>query len=430
MDYPLIYISAFICTYLISNFINISGQSVSLIINIICLIIITPYISSLLKIRVYFISILLILVIPLVSYVINYHGQDYSGLLFWLKRAVSGVITIGAGIILFTRVQKLTLVYFAETIFIIISSCILLSWSYPIEALYFFTGADEVRWGDLSTINTIAPSGTFIDVNNTGVALVGSYLVCHTMYILAKGQVNDTLLHIVFFDALLSICILIGGSRSTMIIGSLCLAIIYIVRIKKIFDKKNITVKKKVILNILFLAFGIILLANIFPNIFANIFGSYGAERIYGYINGNESNSAFESSELRVEAAKYALNLFSNNLFGISFDAVELQGVILPHNMFIYYAVTNGLVALIFYIYAIYAIICSVNKRRLQWLSGCYLVVIIGFSLFLHTFIEHKTFPLLIMGVIYLFLDDSSSFPHKMSIFRDALKCNPIPKIH
>ena len=396
--------------YLVGNVLNLSGQQVSLILDLVCLVLITPYKSLLLNTRLFSLSAILVLIIPFISYVINYHAQDFSELFFWFKRAVSSVITIGAGVVLITRLKNQKMAVYAEFIFIIICSSVVYSWLYPNEAIYLFAMESQGLWDDLLQINVTAPAGTFINVNDTGVALVGSYLVWNT--IMATSKAKPSLLHIMFLDLLLCLCVLIGGSRSTFIIGFFCIALTYFFRIPK---RAVISLTGRIQQIII-----VIFILNIVLVLFPDIFSSYGVVRISDFINSNESSYSLESKDLRWGALMYSINLFLNNLLGLSFDTDALKNVLLPHNTFVYYGVTNGIFALIYYIYVLYIIISSVHVKGLQWLSACYAIFLVGFSLFVHTLIDSKTFSWLIIGAIYFI----TKHPPYFTANRDNLQNN------
>lgn len=389
--------------YMIGSILGISGPQVSAIVNAICLAIVALNLDSLLRMRLLVLTIVIIVVIPFIGYLTNYHAQDVSHLMFWFKRAATVIIILAAGLILTTRVSNQTLVIYTELLLIIVYSLVLYSWWSPYEALALFTAEDEDRWGELATKSISGAAGPFVNVNGAGFALVSMYVAYYAF--LARSKTQPGFLHSALLDGLLLICILIGGSRGTFVIGFMCVVVVNLyygnqgIRTKYTQSRSVFRIRAKRLSSI-FMVFviGSLLL------FFTDVSGSSGATRIFSFLSGNEEMSSYESTVERVAAVSYALDIFLENpILGVGFDAEELRNVILPHNMLVYYGVTNGIIGMALFVYFIYKVIKNITEVvDSACLSACYLLVLVGFSFLSHSVIEEKNFPWIIVAAVYL----------------------------
>lgn len=386
--------------YFIGTILHVSGQQVSAIVNIFGFVIMALHFNTILKTPLIGLTILVIFVVPLIGYVANYQGQDFTGLLFWVKRVGINVITLGVSAVLVDRLSNRSLVYLSEVFFIGTCASVLYSYFYPEEALTLFTSGDEERWGDLSQISTSRASGMFINPNSAGIAMVICYLVYHIF--LVTSSIRPSLMYASILDVLLILCILLTGARSTLPIGVLCVIVLnffqsnYSVTLKSV--QPNNLYKNKI--RRLFYLSGFLLFGSI---IFSEIFSSIAVERIVSSFTGKSDDEALDSTELRMVAIKYGLRLiFENPIFGVGFEGREIQNVILPHNMFVYYAEINGIFLGSIYIYFIYVILKKIRTTNFIWLKMCIVILIIGFSFFSHTIIFDKPFPWLIVAAVHL----------------------------
>jgi hypothetical protein len=389
--------------YLFGYFLNVSGQQISLIVNAICLAIVVLNIDKLLRIRLLILTLILVVVIPFLGYLANYYGQDSSHLVFWFKRAATVIVILATGLIVTTRVSNETLVIYTEILLIIICCLVLYSWWRPYDALVMFTAEDEERWGELATISRSGAAGAFINVNNAGIAMVGMYVAYQAFLVTSKIQPG--LVHSALLDGLLLICILIGGSRGTFAIGFMCIAVVNLYygnqgnSNKYVQPISTFSIRAKRLSSIVM----VILIGGVLMFI-TDASGSSGAGRILDFLSGTEGLSSYESTVERFAAVAYALDIFYENpILGVGFDAEELRNVILPHNMIVYYGVTNGIFGAVFFVHFISKIISSITARVGSVSLGiCYVLVLGGFSFLSHSLIEEKNFPWLIVAAAYL----------------------------
>lgn len=384
--------------YAVGSFLNLSGQDVSAITNSACLLIILMHFNMVLKTPLISLSTLLVFIIPLIGYFVNYYGQDLSSLLFWAKRAGSIIIMLGACAILVGRLSGHALVNLSLFFFILNCVCVLYSYFFPQEALLLFTAGNEEQWGDLTTRSVSGASGSAINVNDTGFYLITTYLSYHTF--ITSSSIYPTNWRAALIDTLLLTCVLLGGSRGTFFIAALCIPLISFFQTKKGTFKKNndqnyFKTNFKYLVYISCFVFAL--------SFFISFSDSSGMERITNFLSGQEDDSSTESTNYRRNAIMNGLNTFIENPFiGVGFDSAELKNIILPHNMFIYCAETNGFIAFVLYIFFIYTILKLIKKAGFLWLSTAFAIVIVGFSLLMHSVFDAKTFPWLIISAAYL----------------------------
>jgi hypothetical protein len=392
--------------YAVGSFLNLSGQDVSAITNSACFLIILINLNKVLKTPLIAISTLLVFVIPLIGYFVNYYGQDLSSLLYWAKRSGSFVITLGACAILVERLSGRALVNLSLLFFILNCVCVLYSYLFPQEALLLFTAGNEEQWGDLTTISVSGASGSGINVNDTGFYLITTYLSYHIF--ITSSNIYPTNWRSALIDSLLLTCVLLGGSRGTFIIAILCIPLISFYQATQGAFKKNnyqnyFKTKFKYLAYISCFVFAL--------SFFISFSDSSGMERITNFLSGQEDNFSIKSTDYRRNAMMVGLNTFIENPFiGVGFDSPELKNIILPHNMFIYYAETNGFIAFVLYIFFIYTILKLIKKAGFLWISTAFAIVIVGFSLLMHSVFDAKTFPWLIISAAYLIQKRQRSF--------------------
>lgn len=376
-----------------------TGQQVSMIVNILCFVFVVGNLLVLIRLQIFNQMLMLLLLIPLAAYSINYQGQDFSDLSAWFKRAIFGVVNFGACILLFYRVSGRTLVIFSELTLLITCGLVVYSWINPLESLYLFTGGADEQWGDVLVFNVNSVGGSFVNPNSAGVALVGLYLTYHVF--LKKIEIVLDPFHILFIDILLIGCILVGGSRSSFIIGASCVLANALFRRFQMMTPKEgaaLAITPWSIRDVLLICF--ILAAG--AAFLSSLYDSIGAIRIFNLFKGEEDGSALDSTEARIVALQAALEIFTvNPFFGIGFDSRELKGAMLPHNTLAYYAVTNGIFALAFILIFVYSLLSRVVKVGLPSMSICYIVFLVGNIFTSHTFFEEKPFPWIIAGIMY-----------------------------
>lgn len=389
--------------YMIGSILSISGQQISAIVNAICLVIVILNIDKLLRIRFLSLAIVLVIVIPFMGYIANYYAQDFSHLMFWLKRSTTVIIILASGLILITRVSNETLAIYTEFILIITCSLVLYSWWSPYDALVLFTAGDEERWGELASKSISGAAGAFINVNGAGFALVSMYVAYQAF--LSTSRTQPGIVHSALLDGLLLICILIGGSRGTFVIGLMCVVVINLyygnqgTLTQYIHFISNFRIRVKRLSSIF-----MVCIIGGFLLIFTDVSEYSGVIRIINFLSGSEEMSSYESTVERAVAVSYALDIFLENpFFGVGFDAEELRNVILPHNMLVYYGVTNGIIGVVFFVYFIYKIIKDIMANGgSPCLSICYFLALVGFSFLSHSVIEEKIFPWLIVAAVYI----------------------------
>jgi hypothetical protein len=389
--------------YFVGSLIGLSGQQVSGVVGALSLLILfkegAKLKNSLIRSRIIRLTLLTILIVPLLGYLVNYHGQSFDVLMFWLKRVVSIIVTLGAATILIDRLEFNKLARFAE--FLLIATCgsVLFSFLFPTEALIAFTGEQEI-WGDLSNTSTSRAFGFSLNANDAGFSMV----VCYVCYIgiLTRNHMSRTMKHAVAVDFIFIISVMLTGSRSiasiSLLLVLLC-AFTYLDHKAVLSSTFSTSEWKRSVRQILYL----ILIFVTIAVIFSNEYDLAPVERIISFIIGREDLGAFDSSSFRSIALSRSIDLIAKNpIFGLGFeDSVALLDV-LPHNMFVYYTLNNGLLLASVYAYFLYVICRKIFDANFFVLSACFAVLLLGVSYSSPSVLNSKAFPWLIVVSAYL----------------------------
>ncbi|MCX7155354.1 MAG: hypothetical protein NTW45_02775 [Rhodocyclales bacterium] len=389
--------------YAIGTLLDLSGQSVSLAVNLACVACVVHHVATektvgLLSSSLW-ITILTVLIVPLIGYLINYHGQDSVVFVFWLKRSALIIVTLIAAVVLLVRLPSRWASVFSEFILVLNCATILYSYFNPNEALIFFT-AEMEEWGDLESISTGRAFGTSINPNDAAFSLVACYLVCQI--VIQTGRTRIEFWHRTVLDAFVIGTLVLTGSRAIVLLGVICILLTtfyaYAEGAKALSIGSSKLIKQR--------AFYVILVGLSLVLLMAFLLAGddeTGAFRVVSFLTSTQSEEALESTSLRLDALVAGLQLiFENPLTGVGFEDSATLLFLLPHNTFVYYFANNGIILGLMYLAFIYAIFIKPRKKGHRVMLSICLLFILGASFFMHTLLDSKQLPWLVAALIGL----------------------------
>ena len=381
--------------YIVGGILSLSGQQVSLATNLCCLAVILRRYGELLKVRFLGVILLVVFVVPLAGYSINYYGQDFDRLVFWANRSVLILLTYSSTAIILRRVSPQFLSSLSNVFLLIYSSSVIISYFFPLEALYVFTNGGEEIWGNIDNLSTTRAFGLDLSPTVAAAGMINLYVAAQIFSTASGSRIG--VLYGALLDALVIGVLVLTGSRSYFVIGTTCVILINLHRGSLDIVRRESSLGKYVSLRRLVYLGGFLIVGATL------ISDSVGSQRILGEITGVDSGGGNVSTEIRLIAWNVGLALFGQNIFfGVGFDALQLKGIILSHNMFLHYLITNGLILGSVYLYFLYSVGRSIYRVEYIWLSTSVILSLVGSSLFSHSVLDDKTFPWLIISAAYL----------------------------
>lgn len=350
-------------------------------------------------------TLILVIAIPLIGYLLNYDSQGFDGLLFWLKRVLLNLSTVLAGLILFQRLNDKGWLLLSAAIFGLTTASVFFSQFFPDLAAIYFT-ADEDIWGDLSLRSFSRASGLSLNPNEAAFATVVTYLVLYV--VMSKRNKSPSIFLLAAIDLLFFGSLLLTGSRAGFLNGSivyltLTVGLLFESGLRHAFSRARF---RRVAMRIaLWISVGGILM--------------FGADRleilsVERLVEPDRSESV-DSNELRIVALYDGLHLLAEHpILGVGFEKSAEQLILLPHNMFVYYAVNNG-----FFLALFYPLFLVVSWRQMSGPSlfavrACLFWTLFGFSFFDHSLLDYKQFPWLLIGMYHVILFNSNRTPDKL----------------
>jgi hypothetical protein len=377
--------------YAIGSWIGVSGQTVSTVVMSMAVLLLA---FRAIHMRLYprecstlfwgFIA--LVLVAPFVAYLFNYSGQSSQGLLFWLKRSILNIGTLLIGMSVITQLPNRGWSILAKAIFLLTVATLFYSLFWPEQSLLLFTGDEEVWAERAEQLGWRGGQGPFLNANGAAFGLVVCYVV---MRVFADQEPRGRLLTGALFDALFLVVLVSTGSRSGVLVG---FSIFLILKAASFADAKSIT--HGVRISFQYLVVSVVFIGAI--AVYLDRIDLSPVERLTDF--SREDNVA--SNEARYDSLMDAIDLIGENPFiGLGFEKTSISVLTQPHNMFISYALNNGL--FLGLIFPLYAYLMGRAMRDRHPLGGrlAILFSLLAFSMFDHGIVESKQFPWLLIGV-------------------------------
>lgn len=318
--------------------------------------------------------------IPAATYALSFEGADIGAFTFWGKRAVIDVITVVSGLALLRGRGGGAVGAMARTLFLISAISTIESFFFPLPNLYVFSGA--LTQPNLDLVSVDRAGGTFLNPNTASTAICYAYAMlalCGELGII-RFSVTEKLL----YDMLLAVSIALTGSRAGAA-GALLL-----LGFSALGSARWWRGRRSLVKYFLFVAIAVVALVS---SGMATESGSHPVDRL---LRPGQSDAS-ESDRLRLAGAEKGIALIKENpIGGVGFHRAATELTVAPHNMFIAYALNNGLLLGWAYPALIFAMWASVRPRRLMWTAT--VAMLFAFSFLDHTILDSKQFPLLILG--------------------------------
>jgi O-antigen ligase len=410
--------------YLVGSLSGISGQTVSMIVIVLCAVILfrerSELSRSILITRIAWLTIATLFFVPLFGYLINYHGQTFEVFQFWFKRVSFNIISLAVSAVLFNRLASRTLVLLSETMLATLCIATIFSYFFPWEAIAIFTGGEQI-WGDLAATSVSRAFGFSLNSNDAGFALLASYAAYHA--ILHAKKLDRSLLHLIAADLLFIVSLLLTGSRANAPIGIL-MVLFTILSERNSADSARSSSSTKARKRVLYIS-AILIVASL---MFSEASDSTAINRIVLFLTNSEDIDNASSNDLRSNALKSGIDLISSHpIVGIGFEDSTVLLDVLPHNSFVVFALNNGLILLLVYIILVYTIFWELYRIRMYYFSAVYMILIVGVSFSSPNMLEAKQFPWLIASVALLIHSRRSEESARISRFSESITAHRIP---
>jgi O-Antigen ligase len=384
--------------YAIGSITGLPGQSVSAFLSLILLLIFF-YIASIGRLslpsrtsRFVGLTLILLVAIPFFGYLVNYSWQGLEGFLFWMKRLMLNLGSFAIGLTLLQRLRAKSWVRLSEVVFLLAVGTLFLSYFFPQESRLLFSGG-ESQWDYLDS-SGIEAVGATLNANGSVMVIVVAYVVMNI--IVSRDSQTSRIVRSTIFDGMLLASIAITGSRSGMLVAIVVFSLLKFQSFWLIVTKQRLPA---VYLRQALMAAVVVmvLLAWAFSAA-SEIISINGIDRLLNF--AREDN--FESNHLRYAALLESLDLiYENPVLGLGFENTIKAVYLMPHNMFVAYALNNGIILGLYYPIYLYMVGRRIFADKLTISKITLLLPIVLFSFFDHGILDSKIFPWWLIGVAY-----------------------------
>jgi hypothetical protein len=384
--------------YAVGSIIGLPGQSVSTFLSLILLLIFF-YLASIGKLslpsrtlRFVGLTLILLVAIPFFGYLVNYSWQGLEGFLFWMKRLMLNLGSFAIGLTLLQRLPEKSWVRLSEVVFLLAVGTLFLSYFFPQESRLLFTGG-ESQW-DYLEYSGIEAVGATQNANGSVMVIVLAYVVMNI--IVSCGSHASRIVRSTIFDVMLLTSIAVTGSRSGMLVAIAVLTLLRFQSFWLVLTKPRLSAVdlRQALMAAVVL---VVLLAWVFLAA-SEIFSINGIDRLLNF--AREDN--FESNHLRYAALFESLDLiYENPILGLGFENTIKAVYLMPHNMFVAYALNNGIILGLYYPLYLYMVGRRIFADKLTISKITLLLPIVLFSFFDHGILDSKVFPWWLIGIAY-----------------------------
>lgn len=318
--------------------------------------------------------------IPAATYALSFQGADLAAFTFWGKRSLIDVVAVVAGLALLRGRGPKAIGIMARTLFLISAISTIESFFFPLPNLYVFSGA--LTQPNLELVSVDRAGGTFLNPNTASTA------ICYAYAILALcgelGAIRFSVPEKLLYDILLGASVALTGSRAGAA-GALLL-----LGFSAFSTARSWPSRRAIATYALGVAVAVGALAS------SGVIAAADARPLDRLLRPGQSDAA-ESDRARIAGAAKGISLIQENpITGVGFHRAVTELTVAPHNMFIAYALNNGLLLGWAYPALLLAMWASVRPARLMWTAT--IGMLFAFSFLDHTILDSKQFPLLILG--------------------------------